>query len=353
MAPFAPPCSSAPGRCSRSLGAALARVARPAGLRLVATTTVEAAPAYLRARPRRRRRLPRARSRLRRLADHARAVRARCPTLWGGGELAVFRAAARARACWPASRSGSCSSAQPARAAAPAARAGRHRRWSSCAANPITLRALDDRPSRGAAGRRRCARAPCSPRCRRALDARRRSCSGWRVANKAWAVLAVGPVLLALPGRSPARAGDRRRHRDAPSCCRCCWPGSSSATPPAAAAGTGAIFQPWQVWWFLGSTGEVIRGADGLVKEGYRAAPGWVSPISHPLIVALGAAAVRCSAWRRTRRPARCCWRSLLAAPLRRSTRGTPTTTRCRAILALRRHGRPLRYGRPPLLALA
>jgi hypothetical protein len=41
------------------------------------------------------------------------------------------------------------------------------------------------------------------------------------------------------------------------------------------------------VWWFLGSTGEVIRGADGLVKEGYRSTPDWVSPISHPLMVAV------------------------------------------------------------------
>ena len=71
---------------------------------------------------------------------------------------------------------------------------------------------------------------------------------------------------------------------------------------PGAAAQTGSIFQPWQVWWFLGSTGEVIRGADGVVKEGYRAAPGWVSPLSHPLIVGL-ALPLSLLAWRRRSDP--------------------------------------------------
>jgi hypothetical protein len=65
---------------------------------------------------------------------------------------------------------------------------------------------------------------------------------------------------------------------------------------------TNEIFQPWQVWWFLGSTGEVIRGADGVVKEGYRAAPGWLSPISHPLIVAV-ALPLSLLAWRRRSDP--------------------------------------------------
>ena len=65
---------------------------------------------------------------------------------------------------------------------------------------------------------------------------------------------------------------------------------------------TNEIFQPWQVWWFLGSTGEVIRGADGMVKEGYRAAPGWLSPISHPLIVVV-ALPLSLLAWRRRSDP--------------------------------------------------
>jgi hypothetical protein len=76
---------------------------------------------------------------------------------------------------------------------------------------------------------------------------------------------------------------------------------SPSATPGAAAQ-TNEIFQPWQVWWFLGGTGEVIRGGDGLVKEGYRAAPGWLSPVSHPLI-AVVAVPLTLLAWRRRSDP--------------------------------------------------
>ena len=68
------------------------------------------------------------------------------------------------------------------------------------------------------------------------------------------------------------------------------------------AAQTGVIFQPWQVWWFFGSAAEGIRGADGLIKEGYRASPGWVSPIAHPLIV-LVAVPLSLLAWRRRSDP--------------------------------------------------
>ena len=46
----------------------------------------------------------------------------------------------------------------------------------------------------------------------------------------------------------------------------------------------------------------MIRGTSGLVKEGYRAAPGWVSPISHPLIV-LVAVPLTALAWRRRSDP--------------------------------------------------
>ncbi len=123
---------------------------------------------------------------------------------------------------------------------------------------------------------------------------------GLAVANKAWALLAVGPVLLALQAdrrRALAIAGAIAVAFMAP-----LFLASSSSGHPGAAAGTGEIFQPWQVWWFLGSTGEVIRGSDGLIKEGYRAGPGWLSPISHPLIVAV-ALPLSLLAWRRRSDP--------------------------------------------------
>ena len=77
---------------------------------------------------------------------------------------------------------------------------------------------------------------------------------------------------------------------------------AAPSASPGGAVHTNEIFQPWQVWWFLGGTGEVIRGADGVVKEGYRAAPGWLSPISHPLIVAV-ALPLSLLAWRRRSDP--------------------------------------------------
>ena len=122
---------------------------------------------------------------------------------------------------------------------------------------------------------------------------------GLAVANKAWALLAVGPVLLALQA-------DRRRVLVVAGGIATAFMlplllGGASA-PPVATADTGAIFQPWQVWWFAGGTGEVIRGSSGMIKEGYRTAPGWVSPVSHPLIV-LVASPLTLLAWRRRSDP--------------------------------------------------
>jgi hypothetical protein len=168
-----------------------------------------------------------------------------------------------------------------------------------CACNPITLRALDIGHPEELLG---AALSAC------AVLAALRGRPTWAgvllglaVANKAWALLAVGPVLLALPERR-------------------LWALTIAwgialvfvvpvllAAPPTGqpgvhAAQTGVIFQPWQVWWFFGSAGEVIRGGDGLIKEGYRAAPGWVSPIAHPLIV-LVAVPLSLLAWRRRSDP--------------------------------------------------
>ena len=167
-----------------------------------------------------------------------------------------------------------------------------------CAVNPITLRALDIGHPEELLGAALSAGAVLA-----ALRGRSTLAGvllGLAVANKAWAVLAVGPVLLALQA-------DRRRALAIAGAIAAAFvlplllTGAASGQPGAAAQ-TGSIFQPWQVWWFLGSTGEVIRGADGVVKEGYRAAPGWVSPLSHPLIVGL-ALPLSLLAWRRRSDP--------------------------------------------------
>jgi hypothetical protein len=53
-----------------------------------------------------------------------------------------------------------------------------------------------------------------------------------------------------------------------------------------AATTTGTIFNPGQLWWFLGSHAHVVRDLAGHVKPGYRVAPAWLVSYAHLLIVA-------------------------------------------------------------------
>ena len=168
-----------------------------------------------------------------------------------------------------------------------------------CAANPITLRALDIGHPEELLGAALSAGAVLV-----ALRGRANWAGvllGLAVANKAWALLAVGPVLLALPAqrrRALVIAGAIALALVLP----ILLAGPPSGQPGVHAATTGVIFQPWQVWWFFGSPSDAIRGADGLLKAGYRAPPGWLSPISHPLIVAV-ALPLSLLAWRRRSDP--------------------------------------------------
>ena len=83
---------------------------------------------------------------------------------------------------------------------------------------------------------------------------------GLAIANKEWALLAAGPVLLALPARRRlpclASAGAVAAAVLGPlvvvgsSCIR-------RGDPRACRGARGVIFQPWQVWWFLGAPNHV------------------------------------------------------------------------------------------------
>jgi hypothetical protein len=101
-------------------------------------------------------------------------------------------------------------------------------------------------------------------------------------------VLAIGPVLAALPHhrvRSLLVAGAVSVALLAP---------FTIATPHGAAqrsvsvTTTGTIFEPWQVWWFLGPR-STVRDDQGQL-HGYRAGPAWVVDMTHPLIVVVGGA---------------------------------------------------------------
>jgi hypothetical protein len=213
----------------------------------------------------------------------------------GGGELAVFRAVALPCLLAGVALGSTLALSMLARGVAIGAVVTV---VGLCAANPIALRALDAGHPEELLGAALCVGAVLAAMRGRSTLAG--VLLGLAVANKAWALLAVGPVLLALQAdrrRALAIAGGIAVAFMVPFLLM-----ASPSSHPSAAAATGTIFQPWQVWWFFGSTGEVIRGLDGLIKEGYRSAPGWVSTVSRPLIIGV-ALPLSLLGWRRRSDP--------------------------------------------------
>ncbi len=154
-----------------------------------------------------------------------------------------------------------------------------------CVANPVTLRALEI----GHPEELLCAAlaigAVLAASDRRALLAA--VLLGLAIGTKAWAVLAIGPVLLALPARrllALTIAGAVATVVIAPIVLF-----APDATALASTATTtGVAFQPWQLFWLLGEAGHVVIGGDGLPKPaGYRVAPEWLLPLTHPFIALL------------------------------------------------------------------
>jgi hypothetical protein len=233
-----------------------------------------------------------------------RAPFALLPGLWGGGELAVYRMVAlpcllavAILGVWLVAqlrRSRAGGTDVPASWLACGVALG------LCVANPLTLRALELGHPEELLGGALCVAAVL-------LAARERPlwaglALGLAIANKEWALLAVGPVLLALPSRRAL-------------CMACAAAVAALVLAPlalvgasgfvsstrGAAAPPSSIFQPWQAFWFLGHHGPVVRGLFGVVKPGYRTAPGWVGTISHPLIISVSLP-LTALAWARGRR---------------------------------------------------
>ena len=226
-----------------------------------------------------------------------RAPFALLPGLWGGGQLAVYRmvalpclVAAAVLGVWLVAQMRAAGAPMLWRAVA----------LGVCVANPLTLRALELGHPEELLGGALCVAAVL-------LAARERSlwaglALGLAIANKEWALLAVGPVLLALPSRRALcmlSAGAVAALVLAP----LALIGSSGfvASTRGAASPPSAIFQPWQVFWFLGHHGPVVRGLFDGVKPGYRTAPSWVGIVSHPLILAVSVP-LTALAWGRGRR---------------------------------------------------
>lgn len=211
-----------------------------------------------------------------------RAPFALLPSLWGGGEFAVYRAvavpcllAAGALGVWLVARLRVLGVGTLARATA----------LGLCVVSPIALRALEIGHPEELLGATLCVAAVLTALAGRATWSG--VLLGLAIANKQWALVAVAPLLVALPGKR------LRALTVAVATTAVVLAPLLIATPQhleAATRGasrTGTIFQPWQAWWFTGSLGHVIRGGNGLVKLGYRYPPAWIGSITHPLIVAI------------------------------------------------------------------
>ncbi len=219
-------------------------------------------------------------------------------SLWSGGALAVYRAAAAP-----------CLLASAALGVGLVARMRRERRPRAaralallvCVANPITLQALEVGHPEELLGACMCVAAVLLAAADRPLWAG--LLLGLAIANKEWALLAAGPTLLALPPR-------RRR-----ACAACALAvaavvlaplvlvhaGGFAAATHAAATPGASIFQPWQVWWFLGEHGSLVHGLFGQAKPGYRTGPAWTGTLAHPAILLCGVL-LSLALWRRERR---------------------------------------------------
>ncbi len=219
-----------------------------------------------------------------------RAPFALVPGLWDGGEFAVYRMlaapcllAVTALGLWLAARMRRDGLGHYARVLALAL----------CAANPLALTALESGHPEELLGGALCVAAVLLAA--RARPAWAGLALGLAVVNKEWALLALGPVLLALPSRRilcVSVAGGVGATLLAPFALSA--PGAFGSGVRLAASPSGAIFLPSQLWWFLGKS----------AHDGYRVAPGWVGPVSHPLIVAL-AGPLTLAAWLHTRHMAR------------------------------------------------
>jgi Glycosyltransferase family 87 len=154
------------------------------------------------------------------------------------------------------------------------------------AANPLTLRALEiGHPEELLGGALCVAAALAAGRDRSTLAG---VLLGLAIANKAWAMLAVVPLLAILSGgrvRFLMAAGGAAALVMAP----LALAGGAVAEGAAVARTSGDIFQPWQIWWFLGESGHVVVGTLG-EKPGYRVGPEWLTGVAHPLVVLIPAA---------------------------------------------------------------
>jgi len=201
------------------------------------------------------------------------------PDAWGGGDLAVFRAMAA-----PCLAAGALLGVVLWRrgAALGMGLGARLAVLGLCAGNPLTLRALEIGHPEELLGGVLCVAAALAAAAQRPLLAG--ALLGLAVANKPWAVVAVAPVVIMLPA-GKTRALTAAVATAAAFLVPLALLGSSAiAQSQEVARDAGAIFQPWQVWWFLGDHGQVVMGTFD-EKPDFRAPPAWLGQVARPLVV--------------------------------------------------------------------
>jgi hypothetical protein len=153
-----------------------------------------------------------------------------------------------------------------------------------CAANPITYRVLQLGHPEELLGAALCVGAVLVAIRGRALWAG--LLLGLAIANKQWALLAIGPVFVALPQgrwRALALAGVIAAALELPTLLS--LPTVALGTTRLAVSDTGVIFHPQQVFWFLGPHIRWVPSMAGLISPAVRQPPAWLDGRAHPLIV--------------------------------------------------------------------
>ena len=231
-----------------------------------------------------------------------------------------------------------------------------------CVANPVTLRALELGHAEELLGASACVAAVLlagAPELSRRRAIAVGALLGLAIANKQWAVLAAGVVLLTLPPgrRLPCALAALGVASAIEAPLLIGSSGSYVAGASSVASAPSVIFQPWQILWFFGHHGALVHGVFGEAKPGYRIAPSWAGEISHPLVLVSGVA-IAAGLWRRTagrRLPASTALLALAVTMLARCLLDTWDTVYylLPAILALLAWEAVGPSRRPPILALA
>jgi Glycosyltransferase family 87 len=200
------------------------------------------------------------------------------PKLWGGGELAIYRAAAApcllasaVLGVWLVARMRSSGRSQVARAAA----------LMLCVANPMTLSTLESGHPEELLGAVLCVAAVLAALRNRAVWAG--VLLGLAVANQEWAIVAAGPVLIAL-SRHRIRAVLTSGAVASALLLPLVVAGGLVTQLRGASTPGSSIFTPWQLWWFVGPHRHVIPAGQ---PWNTRFDPAWLTQLAHPLIVAI------------------------------------------------------------------